>query len=203
MFERYTERARRALFFARFEVTQLGGISIEPEHLLLGLLREPRGMIGRIFAERKVSALALQQAIEEQVTRGGEKTPTSIEIPFSAETMRALQFAAEEADRLLHRHIGTEHLLLGLLREERSRAAKTLSAHGITLAETRETVVGLLRETPPPAGGPSIASGERVALVRRLGADLEQLASDLAIARERLRHIAALLETLGGDMSNE
>jgi ATP-dependent Clp protease ATP-binding subunit ClpC len=202
MFERYTEAARRALFFARYEVTQLGGMTIEPEHLLLGLLRKPQGLIGRIFDVGRVSPSALQLAIEEQVTRG-ERVSTSVEIPFSEATKRVLAFAAEEADRVLHSHIGTEHLLLGVLREERSTAAATLGVHGITLAETRETIVGLLRETPAPAGGPSIASGERVELVRRLGADLEQLASDLDIARERLRRIAAALETLGRDMTSE
>ena len=106
MFERYSESARRALFFARFEVTQHGGLSIEPEHLLLGLLRDPRGLVGRIFADCKASALGLQHAIEEQVTTSGERTPTSVEIPFSRATQRVLSFAAEESDRRSRRPSG-------------------------------------------------------------------------------------------------
>ena len=203
MFERYTERARRALFFSRAEVAEHGGTSIEPEHILLGLLRDPRGMISRVCTERKVSALALQEAIGQQVTRGDNRVPTSVEIPFSDATKRVLHYAADEADGLAHGHIGTEHLLLAVLREDRSAAAATLRSHGIKLVETRETIVNLLRETPAPAGGASVVTGERVTLVLRLGEDLEQLASDLAIARERLRRIATALEALGRDMKRE
>jgi ATP-dependent Clp protease ATP-binding subunit ClpC len=202
MFERYTDAARRALFFARYEVTQRGGMTIEPEHLLLGLLREPKGLIGQIFDVGRVSPSALQLAIEEQVTRG-ERVSTSVEIPFSEAVKRVLQFAAEEADRLVHSYIGTEHLLLGILREERSTAAAELGTYGITLDKTREAIVSLLHRNPAPVGGESTATEERAELVRRLGADLEQLASDLDIARERLRRIAAGLEALGRDMTSE
>jgi ATP-dependent Clp protease ATP-binding subunit ClpC len=216
MFERYNEAARRSLFFARYEVSQRGGITIEPEHLLLGLLRKPHGLIGRIFAERTVSPSELQMAIDEQVTRGERTTPTSIEIPFSPETQRALGYAAEEADRLLHSSIGTEHLLLGVLREERSPAVLTLNAHGITLLDTRDAIVRLLREPAAPTAGESaapdqraeqvirlelgVAPAERAELVRRLAIDVDRMASDLEGARERLRRIAAALEALGRDL---
>src|ERR671919_4192 len=122
MFERYTERARRVLFFARYEASQLGSISIETEHLLLGLIREGKGLTSRIFARSHLSLESIRKEIEGR-TVFREKVSTSVEIPFSAETKRVLQFAAEEADRLLHNYIGTEHLLLGILREERSVAA--------------------------------------------------------------------------------
>ena len=112
MFERYTERARRVLFFARYEASQLGSISIETEHLLLGLIREGKGLTSRIFARSHLSLESIRKEIEGR-TVFREKVSTSVEIPFSAETKRVLQFAAEEADRLLHNYIGTEHLLLG------------------------------------------------------------------------------------------
>ena len=112
MFERYTERARRVLFFARYEATQLGSTSIETEHLLLGLIREGKGLTSRIFARSHLSLESIRKEIEGR-TVFREKVSTSVEIPFSAETKRVLQFAAEEADRLLHTYIGTEHLLLG------------------------------------------------------------------------------------------
>ena len=104
MFERYTERARRVLFFARYEASQLGSISIETEHLLLGLIREGKGLTSRIFARSHLSLENIRKEVEGR-TVFREKVSTSVEIPFSAETRRVLQFAAEEADRLLHNYI--------------------------------------------------------------------------------------------------
>ena len=145
MFERYTERARRVLFFARYEASQLGSISIETEHLLLGLIREGKGLTSRIFARSNLSLENIRKQIEGR-TVFREKVSTSVEIPFSGETKRLLQFAAEEADRLLHNYIGTEHLLLGILREERSIAASILMEKGMRLSSVREHIVALLNE---------------------------------------------------------
>jgi ATP-dependent Clp protease ATP-binding subunit ClpC len=145
MFERYTERARRVLFFARYEASQLGSISIETEHLLLGLIREGKGLTSRIFARSHLSLESIRKEIEGR-TVFREKVSTSVEIPFSAETKRVLQFAAEEADRLLHNYIGTEHLLLGILREERSVAATILMEKGMRLNTVREDIVAILNE---------------------------------------------------------
>jgi ATP-dependent Clp protease ATP-binding subunit ClpC len=145
MFERYTERARRVLFFARYEASQLGSISIETEHLLLGLIREGKGLTSRIFQRSHLSLESIRKDIEGR-TVFREKVSTSVEIPFSGETKRVLQYAAEEADRLLHNYIGTEHLLLGLLREERSVAASILMEKGMRLHTVREDIVQLLNE---------------------------------------------------------
>ncbi len=145
MFERYTERARRVLFFARYEASQLGSISIETEHLLLGLIREGKGLTSRIFARSHLSLESIRKEIEGR-TVFREKVSTSVEIPFSAETKRVLQFAADEADRLLHNYIGTEHLLLGILREERSVAASILMEKGMRLQSVREDIQQLLSE---------------------------------------------------------
>src|SRR5918912_1306600 len=145
MFERYTERARRVLFFSRYEASQLGSISIETEHLLLGLIREGKGLTSRIFARSHLSLENIRKEIEGR-TVFREKVSTSVEIPFSAEPKRVLQFAAEEADRLLHNYIGTEHLLLGILREERSVAATILMEKGMRLNTVREDIVQLLNE---------------------------------------------------------
>ena len=145
MFERYTDRARRVLFFARYEASQLGSISIETEHLLLGLIREGKGLTSRIFARSNLSLEHIRKQIVGR-TAFREKVSTSVEIPFSGESKRLLQFAAEEADRLLHNYIGTEHLLLGILREERSVAAKILMEKGMRLNSVREHIVALLNE---------------------------------------------------------
>ena len=135
MFERYTESARRALFFARYEASQFGSISIETEHLLLGLVRQ--GAV--VKALLPVPLERLRREVEGRVVFK-EKVSTSVEMPFSAETKRVLQFAAEEADALRHAHIGSEHLLLGLLREDHSGAASVLVAQGIRLGDVRREV---------------------------------------------------------------
>ena len=164
MFERYTERARRVLFFARYEASQLGSVSIETEHLLLGLIREGKGLTSRIFARSEVALDSVRKEIEGRTVLR-EKVSTSVDIPFSAETKRALQHAAEEADRLLHTYIGTEHLLLGILREDRSLAASILMEKGLRLNNVREDVVSLLSEKsaapPRPKEAPLLAEFSR------------------------------------------
>jgi ATP-dependent Clp protease ATP-binding subunit ClpC len=137
MFERYTEDARRALFFARYEASQLGVRSIETEHLLLGLLREAKGFIGRILAPYRINELRNEIATRLEPR---EKFPTSVEIPFSDETKSVMQSAAREADDLLHSYIGPEHLLLGLLREERSVAGSILISKGMRLESLRKQI---------------------------------------------------------------
>ena len=145
MFERYTERARRVLFFARYEANQLGSESIETEHLLLGLIREGKGLTSRLFARSRVAFESVRQEIEGRAA-SHDDSPFPHEIPFSAETKRVLGLAADEADRLRHAYIGTEHLLLGILREERSVAATILMEKGMRLTTVREDVVSLLNE---------------------------------------------------------
>ena len=89
MFERYCEAARRTLFFARFETSQLGGVAIETEHVLLGLLRDNKGLTRTIFTRAQLTYADVHREIE---ARGaGERVSTSVEIPFSAETKRVLQ----------------------------------------------------------------------------------------------------------------
>jgi uncharacterized protein (TIGR03435 family) len=143
MFERYTEQARRILFFARYEASQLGSISIEAEHLLLGLIREGKGLTSQIFARFHVSPDGVREEIERRNVFH-EKLSTSVEIPFSSAVKRALQYAAEESSRLLHTYIGTEHLLLGLLRVDQSTATTILNEAGLQLDAVRETIVELL-----------------------------------------------------------
>jgi ATP-dependent Clp protease ATP-binding subunit ClpC len=140
MFERYTEEARRSLFFARYEASQLGSLSIETEHLLLGLIREGKALTSRVSARSHLSLEDIRKDIEGR-TVFREKVAGSVEIPFSTETKRVLQLAAEEADRLKHHDIGPEHLLLGILREEPSVAASILTARGLSLDRVREDIV--------------------------------------------------------------
>jgi ATP-dependent Clp protease ATP-binding subunit ClpC len=145
MFERYTERARRVIFFARYEASQLGSAAIESEHLLLGLIREGKGLTSRLFSKSHLSMDQIRKDVEGR-SPYREKVSTSIEIPLSPECKRVLGHAAEEAERMLHNYIGTEHILLGLMREERSVAAAILAEKGMRLASVREDILSLLNE---------------------------------------------------------
>jgi ATP-dependent Clp protease ATP-binding subunit ClpC len=136
MFERYTEKARRVIFFARYEASQFGSPYIESEHLLLGLLREDKALTNR-FLRSHASIESIRKQIEGRTTIR-EKVSTSVDLPLSQECKRVLAYAAEEAERLSHKHIGTEHLLLGLLREDKSFAAEILHERGLRLSTLRE-----------------------------------------------------------------
>ena len=136
MFERYTEKARRVVFFARYEASHFGSPYIETEHLLLGLLREDKGLTSR-FLKQYSSVRSIRKQIEAK-TLIREKTSTSVDLPISNECKRVLAYAAEESERFGHEHIGTEHLLLGLLREQESFAAQILRERGLQLEGVRE-----------------------------------------------------------------
>ncbi len=145
MFERYTERARRVIFFARYEASQLGSRSIETEHLLLGLIRENNGLTGKLLGRAEIEAEAIRAEIQTR-TEVREKISTSVEIPLSVDSKRVLAYAAEEAEKLLHKYIGTEHILLGLLREKKSLASRILVERGMRLSTAREDLLHLLKE---------------------------------------------------------
>lgn len=156
MFERYTEKARRAIFFGRYEASQFGSPVIETEHLLLGVMREDKALIGH-FLPLDFSAARVRAEVEGR-TPVREKLGATIDLPLSNETKRVLAYAAEEAERLGHRHIGTEHLLLGLLREETSGAAKMLREAGVSLKQVRKELMKL----PPLVSPPGDSAGARM-----------------------------------------
>jgi ATP-dependent Clp protease ATP-binding subunit ClpC len=137
MFEKYTEKARRVIFFARYEASQFGSPTIETEHLLLGLIREDKNLTSRFFPKSNATIQDIRKEIEGR-TLVRDKVSTSVELPFSEESKRVLNNAADEAERLSHKHISTEHLLLGLLREDKSIAAEILRDHGLRPGMIRE-----------------------------------------------------------------
>jgi ATP-dependent Clp protease ATP-binding subunit ClpC len=125
MFERYTEKARRVIFFARHEASQYGSPVIDTEHILLGLLREDIALMHRYIAVFQ-SATEIRTEIESAIKRGAPIS-TSVEVPLTADSKKILNFAGEEADRLGHWHVGPEHVLLGILRLPDSLAARYCS----------------------------------------------------------------------------
>lgn len=142
MFERYTEKARRVIFFARYEASQAGTPMIEPEHLLLGVIREDPELISHCAPNGSINGKSIREVIEARKTPLKEKISTSVELPLASETKRILAYAYEESDSLKHRHIGTEHLLLGLLREKESLAAQVLHELGLNLEVLRKQIGG-------------------------------------------------------------
>ena len=140
MFERYTEKARRVVFFARYEALQYGSHYISPEHILLGLMREDKTVSARFFPFRNsLTVESVRREVEERIVPR-ERIPQSAELHLAPETKRILAFANEESRQLQNRHIGPEHLLLGLVREERSVAAEILYQYGLRLQDVREEV---------------------------------------------------------------
>jgi uncharacterized protein (TIGR02246 family) len=135
MFERYTEKARRVIFFARYEASQYGSPYIESEHFLLGLFREDKALADRWLHEHG-SIETIRTEIESLINVR-ERISTSVEVPLTPECKRILNFAADEADRQNHRHIAPGHLLLGILREDECVAAKILRARGLDLGTLR------------------------------------------------------------------
>ncbi len=138
MFERYTETARRAIFFGRWETSEFGSPSIETEHLLLGILKADLALASKYLAiDHPYTSV---RAEVERASPSRPPTSTSVDLPLSHEAQRALSYAEEEAQRLNQRQIDTEHLLLGLLREKTTFAAKLLKDHGVTLSEARQSI---------------------------------------------------------------
>ena len=160
MFERYTEKARRVIFFARYyEASQFGSPFIETDHLLLGLFRDDKDLIRRLGL--KVDFETARQDVASRIKLEAKLIPTNVDLPLSEHGKRALLYAAKEADRLKHRHIGTEHLLLGLVSEKEFASAELLSRFGIDLESLRKRVdalgsasprsVPVLRHPAPPS----------------------------------------------------
>ncbi len=149
MFEKYTEKAKKVLFLARYEASQMGSKVIGSEHLLLGLIKEGDELVRDLFQRSNVNLELLRAELE---ARGpsGEKQAAPIEIPFSEETKKILSCAEEEAERLLHPYVSDEHLLLGLLRVEDSAAGRVLSEKGMRLYALREDTVAVWKQRALP-----------------------------------------------------
>jgi ATP-dependent Clp protease ATP-binding subunit ClpC len=188
MFERYTEKARRVIFFARYEASELRSSAIEADHILLGVIREDKPLITRFSKVIPSPFDSIQERIRA-TTGTGEKLSASVDLPLSIEAKRVLSYAADESDRLNHTHIGTEHLLLGLLRTEHTVAAQVLADLGIDLEVVRQE----LRDIK--TGTTGISSVAPVEEMRRLAADARSLAKAILRKAERIEEIC---EQLGG-----
>lgn len=158
MFERYTEKARRVIFFARYEASEFGHPLIEAKFLLLGLLRESPHVVTR-WLDKQTDWPATVRGEISQSLELKPHLPTSVDLPISDEAKRVLAYAAEEAQRLGHQHIGTEHLFLGLLREPESYVGKMLHNFGVNIHIVRETIAREGEQHSISGSGSGIVSG--------------------------------------------
>ena len=152
MFQRFTERARQAVVLAEEEARALNHNYIGTEHVLLGLLREEEGLAARVLVSLGVSLEEVREQVAEIIGQGDEVTLAQ-QIPFTPRAKKVLELSLREALTLGHRYIGTEHLLLGLARENEGVGARILLDSGVTAEAVRDTVIralgGALPREPP------------------------------------------------------
>src|ERR1700683_1778026 len=143
MFERFTDRARRVVVLAQEEARMLNHDYIGTEHILLGLVHEGQGMAAKALEALGISLEAVRQQVQEIVGRG-QQAARSGHIPFTPQAKKTLELAFREAVQLGHNYIGTEHILLGLIREGEGTAAQVLVSLGADLDRVRQQVIELL-----------------------------------------------------------
>ncbi len=181
--ERFTQRARRVLSLAQEEAERLQHNYIGTEHLLLGLMREEGGVAGRVLRELGLEQRRVEELVE-RLTRATTRTP-STQLDLSPGTKRVLELAVDEARRMGHHYIGTEHLLLGLVRQSEGVAIEVLKRLGVSPEEVRRQTRRVLQESPvqtspPPeeARRPRPPREGKTPLVDQLATDLTALAQD-------------------------
>src|SRR4051795_1289044 len=160
----FTERVRKVLAMAREEAARLHHEYVGTEHILLGLIREGEGVAATVLQNLSVELDEIQQKIEETVKKGKASQTTGPDLPYTSRAKKVLELAMSEARELSHSYVGTEHLLLGLLREEKGIAAQVLTDAGVNLDAARaETLRILGTEMPQQQGGAQAAAGAQPA----------------------------------------
>jgi ATP-dependent Clp protease ATP-binding subunit ClpC len=203
MFETYTDNARRVIFFSRYEASQYGSPYIETQHLLLGVLREDKALVKRLLGSY-TAVRSIRNQIESQ-TIVRERLLISVDLPFSAECKRVLAYAAEEAKILGNRHIGNEHLLLGIFREGKCLAAKILKERGVQVEGVREELARTSEPSPSLDTFESTFLSEpfkdlaQAALTKRLetlSQSVESLAAEGKLATARIQVLTEAIDKL-------
>ena len=184
IFERFTQGAGTAVTLAQDEARQLGHQWIGTEHLLLGLLRERDGVAARVLVERGITLQRARAEVERIAgARAGERQG---QIPYAPRAKKVLELSLREAERLHHDRIGTEHILLGLLREGEGVAAKVLVDAGINLGDLRDGVTRLLRFTTGPMAGRGVAREQLIGEITALFDRVEHLRAEITRLRSLL-----------------
>jgi ATP-dependent Clp protease ATP-binding subunit ClpA len=211
VFERFTDRARRVVVLTQEEARLLNHNYVGTEHMLLGLIREGQGVAATALESLHISLEAVRKQVEKIIGRG-EAAPT--EFPFTPRAKKVLELSFREAQQLGHNHIGTEHILLGLIREGEGVAAQVLQGLGADLNHVRQTVIQemtghaastseemptILLESMPPEGrrgeSPSPFSRRERTVLSLLGSGMttDEIAELLDVSSERVRAIITVI----------
>ncbi|MCT0200570.1 ATP-dependent Clp protease ATP-binding subunit [Synechococcus sp. CS-1325] len=176
MFERFTEKAIKVIMLAQEEARRLGHNFVGTEQILLGLIGEGTGVAAKVLKSMGVNLKDARVEVEKIIGRGSGFV--AVEIPFTPRAKRVLELSLEEARQLGHNYIGTEHLLLGLIREGEGVAARVLENLGVDLAKVRTQVIRMLGETAEVAAGSGSKGSTKTPTLDEFGSNLTQLAAE-------------------------
>ncbi|MCP9832755.1 MULTISPECIES: ATP-dependent Clp protease ATP-binding subunit [unclassified Cyanobium] len=202
MFERFTEKAIKVIMLAQEEARRLGHNFVGTEQILLGLIGEGTGVAAKVLKSMGVNLKDARVEVEKIIGRGSGFV--AVEIPFTPRAKRVLELSLEEARQLGHNYIGTEHLLLGLIREGEGVAARVLENLGVDLAKVRTQVIRMLGETAEVASGSSGKGSTKTPTLDEFGSNLTQLAAEAKLDPVVGRHneIDRVIQILGRRTKN-
>ncbi|MEN9226275.1 MAG: ATP-dependent Clp protease ATP-binding subunit [Thermostichus sp. HHBFW_bins_43] len=202
MFERFTEKAIKVIMLAQEEARRLGHNFVGTEQILLGLIGEGTGVAAKVLKSMGVNLKDARIEVEKIIGRGSGFV--AVEIPFTPRAKRVLELSLEEARQLGHNYIGTEHLLLGLIREGEGVAARVLENLGVDLSKVRTQVIRMLGETAEVTAGGSSSGRTKTPTLDEFGSNLTQLAQDgkLDPVVGRMREIERVIQILGRRTKN-
>ena len=201
MFERFTEKAIKVIMLAQEEARRLGHNFVGTEQILLGLIGEGTGVAAKVLKSMGVNLKDARIEVEKIIGRGSGFV--AVEIPFTPRAKRVLELSLEEARQLGHNYIGTEHLLLGLIREGEGVAARVLENLGVDLSKVRTQVIRMLGETAEVSPGGS-QGRTKTPTLDEFGSNLTQMASEgkLDPVVGRLKEIERVIQILGRRTKN-
>ncbi|MFN6187012.1 MAG: ATP-dependent Clp protease ATP-binding subunit [Microcystis sp.] len=202
MFERFTEKAIKVIMLAQEEARRLGHNFVGTEQILLGLIGEGTGVAAKVLKSMGVNLKDARVEVEKIIGRGSGFV--AVEIPFTPRAKRVLELSLEEARQLGHNYIGTEHLLLGLIREGEGVAARVLENLGVDLSKVRTQVIRMLGETAEVAAGSSSQGRTKTPTLDEFGSNLTQMASEgkLDPVVGRQKEIERVIQILGRRTKN-
>ena len=202
MFERFTEKAIKVIMLAQEEARRLGHNFVGTEQILLGLIGEGTGVAAKVLRSMGVNLKDARIEVEKIIGRGSGFV--AVEIPFTPRAKRVLELSLEEARQLGHNYIGTEHLLLGLIREGEGVAARVLENLGVDLSKVRTQVIRMLGETAEVAAGSSGSRSNKTPTLDEFGSNLTQLAKDSKLdpVVGRQNEIERVIQILGRRTKN-
>jgi len=202
MFERFTEKAIKVIMLAQEEARRLGHNFVGTEQILLGLIGEGTGVAAKVLKSMGVNLKDARIEVEKIIGRGSGFV--AVEIPFTPRAKRVLELSLEEARQLGHNYIGTEHLLLGLIREGEGVAARVLENLGVDLSKVRTQVIRMLGETAEVSAGGSGSGRTKTPTLDEFGSNLTQLAQDgkLDPVVGREKEIERVIQILGRRTKN-